>query len=226
MPAHPVDSIHGLSSTNVLAATLVILILQKLQRKWHDLQFGPFSAMKCAKTIKNHRAPVVSVINGFVRFKQRTRLKYSRLYLHDPSTSWRPHFAPATHLGRRKGTAQTAFTQRGLKATSKRQSCHKLVIGNWNISLLTRKEHELVERAKRYSMDIVSISKVRRRGSGRLVESRLLWRWATTQSTRCRVGIHINHQLVTRVNEWIPLEGMDCMLGLTLLDRSLRLVLV
>jgi len=35
-----------------------------------------------------------------------------------------------------------------LQATRNQQSCHKLVIGNWNITSLTGKEHELVAGAR------------------------------------------------------------------------------
>jgi len=55
-----------------------------------------------------------------------------------------PH-CTAAHLGRRLGTAQSASTMGELKATCKRRCCHKLVIGNWNISSLTRKKHEALE---------------------------------------------------------------------------------
>ena len=66
---------------------------------------------------------------------------------HHLSTKWGPnlhHYAS----GEGNGTAESAFILRDLKVTRKRQYCHKLVIGNWNISLLTGKEHELVEEAK------------------------------------------------------------------------------
>ena len=43
-----------------------------------------------------------------------------------------------------------SFALDDLKATRKRQSCHQLVTEDWNITLLTGKEHELVEEVKRY----------------------------------------------------------------------------
>jgi len=46
------------------------------------------------------------------------------------------------------GTGQNASNLGDLKDTHKRQSCCKVVIGNWNIAPLTGKEHELVEEAK------------------------------------------------------------------------------
>jgi len=60
---------------------------------------------------------------------------------------------------------RNASTLRDLKTTQKRQSRHTLVIGNWNITSLTEKEHELVEEAKRYFLDIFSISSTNRCGS-------------------------------------------------------------
>jgi len=54
--------------------------------------------------------------------------------------SWRPHDAPAMHLGRELGSAVFFFSW-GFYATPKRQSCNKVVIGNWNITSLTGKEH-------------------------------------------------------------------------------------
>jgi len=52
-----------------------------------------------------------------------------------------------------------------LKVTSKRLSCHELVTGNWNIVSLTEKQHELVEEAKRYFLDVVDISPTKCSGS-------------------------------------------------------------
>jgi len=44
-----------------------------------------------------------------------------------------------------------------LKAMRKRQSCHKLVNGNWNVTSLTGKEHKRFEEAERYFLDAVGI---------------------------------------------------------------------
>jgi len=52
--------------------------------------------------------------------------------------------------------AQSASTLGDLRATRKRQSRHKLVIGNLHITSLKGKEHELIEEAKRYSLDAVA----------------------------------------------------------------------
>ena len=62
------------------------------------------------------------------------------------------------------GTAQSASTLWDLRATSKWQSWHKLGKGNWKITSLTGKEHELVDEAKRYFPDVVGISSTKRRG--------------------------------------------------------------
>jgi len=55
-------------------------------------------------------------------------------------------------------TEQSASTLGHLKDTRKRQSCHEIVIENWNITSLTAKENELVEEANRHSLDVVGIS--------------------------------------------------------------------
>jgi len=44
-------------------------------------------------------------------------------------------------------------TLEDVKATRKQRSRHKLVIGNWNIASLNDKERQLVEEAKRYTLD-------------------------------------------------------------------------
>jgi len=71
--------------------------------------------------------------------------------------NWRPDVAPATHLGKRTEVAQSASAVGFLKATLKRQSRHKLVIGNWSITSLIEKEHELVEEAKWYSLGVLLV---------------------------------------------------------------------
>ena len=43
---------------------------------------------------------------------------------------------------------------------------HQLLLGSWNIFILTGKELELVEEAKRYHLDIIGVSSTKRRGSG------------------------------------------------------------
>ena len=56
------------------------------------------------------------------------------------------------------GTRQSASTLGNLKATLKQRSCYKLVIGNWGISSLPVKEHELVKKVKRYSLNVVGMT--------------------------------------------------------------------
>jgi len=58
-------------------------------------------------------------------------------------------------------TAQSASSLGDLKGTRKRQSRHKLEIGNWNATLLIGKEYKLVKEAKRHSLDVVGISSTR-----------------------------------------------------------------
>jgi len=47
----------------------------------------------------------------------------------------------------------------------KRQFRHRLVVGNWNITSLRRKEHGLVEEVKRYFLDAAGIYSTKHRGS-------------------------------------------------------------
>jgi len=75
------------------------------------------------------------------------------------------YVAPATYLEIRMGSALSASTLVDMKDTRKRQSCHKLAIGNWNFTSLTGKEYALAEEAKLYFFDVVVISSTKRRGS-------------------------------------------------------------
>ena len=52
-------------------------------------------------------------------------LKSSRQSTASAIHKWRPHVAPATHLKRRKGTAQITSSLGNLKATRKQQSCQQ-----------------------------------------------------------------------------------------------------
>jgi len=67
------------------------------------------------------------------------------------------------------GTAQFTSTPVDLKATRKRQTWHKQVTEIWNVTSLTGKEYELIEKATRYSLVIVDISLTKRRGSNTVV---------------------------------------------------------
>jgi len=51
-----------------------------------------------------------------------------------------------------------------LKINRKHQVCHTLMLGNWDITSLTRKRYKLVEEAKRYFLDIAVTSSTKRQG--------------------------------------------------------------
>ena len=65
----------------------------------------------------------------------------------------------------RGDTAQFTSTLWDCKAKRKRQSRHKLVIGNYNITSLRGKENELIEEAKLCSRDVAGIPSTKRRDS-------------------------------------------------------------
>ena len=71
---------------------------------------------------------------------------------------------PSTRLERRMEAAQSIRTRD--QGTHSRVNHHQLLLGNWNILTLTGKELELVEKAKRYHLDIIGVSSTKRRGSG------------------------------------------------------------
>ena len=71
---------------------------------------------------------------------------------------------PATRLVRRMEAAQSICTRDNVAHS--RVNHHQLLMGNWNILTLAEKELELVEKAKRYHLDIVGVSSTKRRGSG------------------------------------------------------------
>ena len=58
----------------------------------------------------------------------------------------------------------------------------QLLLGNWNIFTLTRKELELVEEAKRFHLDFVGVSSTKRHGSGTVV-------WMTDENSSILVLI-------------------------------------
>ena len=123
-------------------------------------------------------------------------------------------------------TAQSFSTLVDLRATSKRQSRHQLVIENWKITSFRGKEHDLVEEAKRYFLDVVGISSTKRRDSDN-VELDDVWKLfysgiASAHFAQAGVGVlvSLSPQLTNSVDEWIPLGGRVCMLMLKLLGRS------
>ena len=118
---------------------VVPLILQKLLSKWRDRFSQRYHlaviTMKCAKIIN-------TIAHRSSRALPRTALGFfEKFTTYSPSTihNWSPHFAPATHLGRRMGSDPSSFTLGDLKPTHPRQFRHKLVVGNWNITSLTGK---------------------------------------------------------------------------------------
>jgi len=119
------------------------------------------------KNDQNHRVSVVARANkeSARALSRRTHLKNPRQFPHQLSIRGGSYVAPAKHLGRRMGTAQSASTLGDLRATHKRQFRHKLGIGNWNISSLRGKEYELVDEVKRYSLDVVGVASTKLRGS-------------------------------------------------------------
>ena len=107
---------------------------------------------------------------------------------------------------------------------------HQLLLGNWNVLTLTRKELELVEEAKWYHLDTIGVSSTKRRGSGIV---NLDGRWKLfhsgadfSMSAQASVGILTSPRLSDCVSNWIRLGSRFCMLELKVLDRSLCLLQV
>ena len=105
-----------------------------------------------------------------------------------------------------------------------------LRIGNWNISSLTGKEHELREEAKRYRLDIAGVSSTRWRGSG-TVDLQEGWKLFysgvdAALSAQAGVGILTSPRLADRVIDWIPLGGRVAIMKLKLQKMILTLVQV
>ena len=92
---------------------------------------------------------------------------------------------------------------------------------NCNITSLTGKEHQMVEEAKRCSLDIIGISSTGRRGCS-TVELDDEWKFfysgvEPAKFAQAGVGILVSHQLANCVDEWIRQEWGVCMLPLKLL---------
>ena len=123
--------------------------------------------------------------------------------------------------------AAQSIRNRGNVAHS-RVNHSQLLLGNWNI--LTGKELELVEEAKRYHLDIIGVSSTKRRGSGTLDLDggwKLFYSVADpSMSAQAGVGILTSSRLSDYVSDWIPLGSRVCMLKLKVLDRSLCLLQV
>ena len=100
-------------------------------------------------------------------------------------------------------------------------------MGNWNILTLAGKELELVDKAKRYHLDIVGVSSTKRRGS-RIVDLDGGWKhfyYGADPSMSAKAGEEIltTPRLSDCMSDWIPLGSWVCMLNLMVLDRSLCL---
>ena len=96
-----------------------------------------------------------------------------------------------------------------------------LAIGNWNVSLLTGKEQELVCEAQQYRLDVEGISSTKRRGSG-TVELNGGWKIfysGVDAAMSALAGVSPN--IAECVVDWVPLGGRVCLLKLRLQERSL-----
>ena len=115
------------------------------------------TSMKCAKLIKHitHRSLCVWPRTTFGLW-QRGRLEKFANFDQQISTSGSPTLRPLRIWGGQWGQHRVLLLCETWKPHVK-QSCHKLVLGKRNITSL-RTEHELVEEAKRYSLDVVGIS--------------------------------------------------------------------
>ena len=105
-----------------------------------------------------------------------------------------------------------------------------MLLGNWNILTLTKKELELVEEAKRYHLDSIGVSSTKQRGSGTVdVDGgwKLFYSGADpSMSAQADVGILTSSRLIDCESDWIPLGSRVCMLKLKVLGRSLSLLQV
>ena len=107
---------------------------------------------------------------------------------------------------------------------------HQLLLGDCNILTLTGKELELVEKAKRYHLDIIGVSSTKRRGSETADLDggwKLFYSGADpSMSAQAGMGILTSPRLSDCESDWIPLGSPVCMLKLKVLDRSLCLLQV
>jgi len=87
------------------------------------------------------------------------------------------------------------------------------VIGNWNITSFTGKEHELVDEAKQYSPDVVGISSTKCCDCS-TVELDHGWKLISNdepaQFAQAGVSILVSPQLANCLDDWIPLGGCAC----------------
>ena len=95
---------------------------------------------------------------------------------------------------------------------------HQQLLGNWNILILTGKELELVQEAKRYFLDSIGVSSIKRRGTG-TVDLDGGWKRFFSGAdpsmfAQAGVGILASPRLSDCVSDWIPLGSRVCMLKL------------
>ena len=143
---------------------------------------------------------------------------------------------PATRLERRMEAAQNIRTRDNVAHS--RVNHHQLLLCNWNILTLTEKELLLVEKAKRYHLDIVGVSSTQRGGSGTVdlngrggsgtvdpdgrggsgtVDLDGGWKLFYSGSdprisAEPGVGILTSLRLPDCVSDWVPLGSRVCML--------------
>jgi len=100
------------------------------------------------------------------------------------------------------------------KVAHLRVNHHQLLFGNWNI--LTEKELELMEKVKRYHLDIVRVSSTKRCDSGTVnLDGRWFYSGADPSvSAQAGVGILTSPLLTDCVSDWIPLGSWVCILKL------------
>ena len=72
-------------------------------------------------------------------------------------------YVHTARLERWSRTAQSNYTQSYVAHFWKIH--HKLLLGNWNVLTITRRELELVEEVKKYHLIIVGVSFIKRCGS-------------------------------------------------------------
>ena len=109
------------------------------------------------------------------------------------------------------------------------QNHHRLLLGNWNV-LTLRKRVGIAKRGKKYHLDIVGVSSIKRRGS-EIVDLDDWWKLFYSGadpsiSAQAGVAILTSPRLTDGVLDWIPLRPRACMLKLKAPYRSLYLLQV
>jgi len=97
------------------------------------------ATVKCAKRVKTiaHQSSRTSTKTAY-GFGQSNPLKnFASVFTINQPQADNPLFEPAKHLGRQMAHSAECFFSGTLKNPHKRQSCHKLVTGKWNITPIT-----------------------------------------------------------------------------------------